>query len=64
MVFPDDTIRYWHDKAGREVDFSRARQRHQVDAIECKWDPGAFDATSLKLFPSQYPKGRNYLLTH
>ena len=59
--FPDDTIRYWRDKAGKEVDFVRVRQRDEVDAIECKWNPGAFDATALKVFRAQYPKGRNYL---
>ncbi len=45
------------------MDFIRTRQRDQVDAIECKWDAAAFDATALKVFRSQYPKGRNYLVT-
>jgi len=61
--FPEQPVRYWRDKAGREVDFVLALRRDEVDAIECKWDPGAFDSSSLKVFRSCYPKGRNYLLT-
>jgi predicted AAA+ superfamily ATPase len=61
--FPDTPIRYWRDKPGREVDFVLARRRDEVDDIECKWNPGAFDGSALKLFRSYYPKGRNYLVT-
>jgi len=61
--FPDTPVRYWRDKAGREVDFVLAHRRDEVDAIECKWDPGAFDSSALKLFRSYYPKGRNYLVS-
>ncbi len=61
--FPEHPVRYWRDTAGREVDFVLAPRRDQVDAIECKWDPGAFDSSSLKIFRSYYPKGRNYLIT-
>ena len=61
--FPDVLVRYWRDKAGREVDFVLAHRRDEVDAIECKWHPGGFDSSSLKIFRSYYPKGRNYLVT-
>ena len=61
--FQDTPVRYWRDKTGREVDFVLAHRRDEVDAIECKWDPGAFDCSALKLFRSYYPKGRNYLVT-
>ena len=61
--FPDDTIRYWRDKAGNDVDFVRVRQRDEVDAIECKWNSAAFDSASLEVFRSYYPKGRNYLVS-
>ena len=61
--FPDMSIRYWRDKAGREVDFVLAHRRDEVDVIECKWDPCAFDSVALKLFRGYYPKGRNYLVT-
>jgi uncharacterized protein len=61
--FSDTQVRYWRDKAQREVDFVLARGRDAVDAIECKWDPTTFDATSLRTFRSHYPKGRNFLVT-
>lgn len=60
---PDTPVRYWRDKAGREVDFVLASRRDEVDAIECKWDPAAFDSAALQLFRSHYPKGRNFLVT-
>ena len=61
--FPDTPARYWRDKGGREVDFVLAHRRDEVDAIECKWDPGTFDSSAIKVFRSYYPKGRNYLVT-
>jgi predicted AAA+ superfamily ATPase len=61
--FPDIPVRTWRDKQGREVDFVLPRRRDEVDAIECKWDPGAFDSSALRLFRSYYPKGRNSLVT-
>jgi predicted AAA+ superfamily ATPase len=61
--WPDTPARYWRDKAGNEIDFVLPRNREAVDAIECKWNPQAFDATALALFRSYYPKGRNYLVT-
>ncbi|HOY58340.1 MAG TPA: ATP-binding protein [Verrucomicrobiota bacterium] len=60
--FPDTTIRYWRDKAGREVDFVLAHSRDRVDAIECKWDPRSFDSAALQTFRSYYPNGRNYVV--
>ena len=61
--FPDTPVQYWRDKDGREMDFVLAHRRDAVDAIECKWNPGAFDSSSLKVFRGIYPKGRNYLVT-
>ena len=60
---PDVPVRYWRDKSGHEVDFVLARRRDEVDAIECKWSPNAFDNRSLAVFRSYYPKGNNYLIT-
>ena len=60
---PDTQVRYWRDKGGREVDFVLPHRRDEVDAIECKWDPGAFDVSALRVFRGFYPKGRNYLVT-
>jgi predicted AAA+ superfamily ATPase len=59
---PDEPVRYWRDKAGREVDFVRARARDAVDAYECKWNPGDFEVDGLKAFRSHHPKGNNYLI--
>ena len=61
--FPDEPVRYWRDKLGREVDFVLVRRRDEVDAIECKWNPAAFDRSALEVFRSHYPKGRNYLVS-
>jgi hypothetical protein len=55
-------VQYWKDAASREIDFVIARNRDEVDAIECKWDPARFDATSLKVFRTYYPKGNNFLV--
>lgn len=56
-------IRYWRDKAGREIDFVVPRSRDAVDAVECKWDPARFDPAALKVFRSYYPNGKNYLVS-
>ena len=61
--FPDTPVQYWRDKGGHEIDFVLAHHRDAVDAIECKWNPDAFDSTALKVFRDYYPKGRNYLVT-
>lgn len=60
---PNTPIRYWRDKSGNEIDFIIPRSREAVDAIECKWNPAAFDASALKAFRSFYPNGQNYLVT-
>jgi len=60
---PEQAVRYWRDKGGHEVDFVLAPRRDEVDAIECKWSPAAFEPESLRIFRSIYPKGRNYLVT-
>jgi len=56
-------IHYWRDASGREIDFIIGRNRNEIDAIECKWDPQAFDPAALKVFRSYYPSGNNYLVS-
>jgi hypothetical protein len=34
-----------------------------VDAIECKWQPDAFETRGLTAFRASYPRGRNYLVS-
>lgn len=60
--FPEAPLHYWRDKAGREVDFVIVRNRDEVDAIECKWDPAQFAPAGLQTFRSWYPRGANYLV--
>jgi predicted AAA+ superfamily ATPase len=59
---PDSPPLYWRDKSGREIDFVIPRERDCVDAIECKWNPDAFDPAPLAAFRAIYPQGRNYLV--
>ena len=61
--FPDMPVRYWRDKAGRELDYVLTHRRDEVDAIECKRDAASFDSFSLEVFRSYYRNGRNYLVT-
>jgi len=61
--WPDESLRYWRDKTGHELDFVRTRGRDEVDVYECKWKPDEFDARALTVFRGYYPKGSNYLLT-
>jgi hypothetical protein len=61
--FPDAPVRHWRDKVGREVDFVPARRRDEVDAIECKWDPRAFDSAAPQVIRNCCAKGRNVLVT-
>ncbi|MBM4080873.1 MAG: DUF4143 domain-containing protein, partial [Planctomycetes bacterium] len=61
--YPDATLHYWRDAAGREIDFAIPRSRDRVDVVECKWNPQDFDPAALKVFRSYYPGGRNYLVS-
>jgi len=60
--FPDRLPRYWRDKKGHEIDFVIVHDRDAVDAIECKWDPTAFDPGALAAFRELHPHGRNFLV--
>ncbi len=55
------TIGYWRDKSGRELDFVLKRPQGIVDVYECKVNPDNFEPEGLKVFRSQYPKGRNFV---
>jgi uncharacterized protein len=56
-------IHFWRDKQQREVDFVVPRGRDSVDAIECKWNPEAFESRGLGAFRDQYPSGKNYVVS-
>ena len=55
-------IHYWRDKRGHEVDFVMASQGKPPLAIECKWSAANFDATNLRSFRAEYPRGENYVV--
>jgi predicted AAA+ superfamily ATPase len=56
-------IQFWRDKQQREVDFVVPHGREAVDAIECKWNPEAFETRGLAAFREHYPKGKNYVVS-
>jgi predicted AAA+ superfamily ATPase len=56
-------IHFWRDKQQREVDFVVPRSRDAVDAIECKWQPDAFEPRGLAAFREHYPKGNNFVVS-
>lgn len=60
---PVPRVHFWRDKQQREVDFVLPRTRGTCDAIECKWRASSFDPKSLAVFRSQYPSGRNFVVT-
>ncbi len=63
VSIPVARIHYWRDKQQREVDFVLPRSRDLVDAIECKWNPDAFEPRSLAVFREAYPRGRNLVVS-
>src|SRR6266568_364705 len=56
-------IHFWRDKQQREVDFIVPRGRDAADAVECKWEPEAFQTRGLASFRERYPKGKNYVVS-
>jgi predicted AAA+ superfamily ATPase len=62
LACPVPKVHFWRDASGREVDFVVPAQGGKVDAIECKWNPDAFESNALKIFREAYPQGRNLVL--
>ncbi|MBI4584233.1 MAG: ATP-binding protein [Planctomycetes bacterium] len=58
-----EAIHFWRDKQKREVDFVIPRSRGACDAFECKWDAASFEVKGLAEFRSNYPKGRNFVVS-
>jgi len=56
------TIHFWRDKSQREVDFVVPQPRGACDAIECKWDPDAFDSRGIRALRAVHPRGRNFVV--
>lgn len=59
----DDSIFYWRDKSGREIDFVVRRGRERVDTIECKINPEKLTTTATEVFRGYYPEGDNYVVS-
>lgn len=57
-------IRYWRDKARREVDFVLTGRGRDPVAIECKWSADRFEADGITAFRKIHPKGENYVVAH
>lgn len=57
-----ETLHYWRDKAGHEVDFVLARRGRPPMAIECKWSAGDLSVVNLRAFRSRYPAGENIVV--
>jgi predicted AAA+ superfamily ATPase len=56
-------IFYWRNKQKQEVDFILPGEREKSLAIECKWNPDAFNIQGMKTFRENHPLGENVLLS-
>jgi len=59
----DQSLYYWRDKSGREIDFVIKGSRQRADAVECKINPDDFSPANLAVFRSLYPAGGNFVLS-
>lgn len=59
----ENNLFFWRDKSGREIDFVIKKDRHNVDAFECKVNPANFSLKTLKVFRETYPHGRNICIS-
>ena len=60
---PDQSVHYWRDLRGHEVDFVIARRGQRPVAIECKWSARqSDDLPGLLAFRRAYPQGDNLLV--
>ncbi len=61
-VLQGESVHYWRDKAGHEVDFVLRRRGQPPLAIECKWSAGEFRAGNLRAFRTHHPDGENLVV--
>ncbi len=59
----ENNLFFWRDKSGREIDFVIKKDRHNVEAFECKVNPANFSLKTLKVFRETYPHGRNICIS-
>ena len=53
---PSQTIHFWRDKNGKEIDFVFNDAGHGITAIECKWTRNRHNSKNLDTFRSYYPR--------
>lgn len=58
-----DSLNYWRDKSGHEVDFIWKRRGRPPIAMECKWQGDQLDPSSLKSFRGRHHEGENILIS-
>ena len=56
------SIQYWRDKQGHEIDFIYQPRTGDPVTIECKYTDGNFSPRNLKAFRKRYPKGKNFVV--
>jgi uncharacterized protein len=56
------SVCYWRDKRGHEVDFVLPAASGSATAIECKWSTQGFDPQNLRSFRLRHPDGENWLV--
>jgi predicted AAA+ superfamily ATPase len=59
---PLQTVNYWRDKDGHEIDFVLVPHGKPPVAIECKWSWQGADLRNLRSFRRRYPEGQNWLV--
>jgi predicted AAA+ superfamily ATPase len=59
---PAETVNYWRDKRGHEIDFVLTKGGNVVFAIECKWSYEGFDPKNLIAFRGHYQGGKNFVV--
>ena len=58
----DDSIFYWRNKNGREVDFVARRENGRLDTYECKINPADIHPGGTIAFRRRYPIGRDFIV--
>ena len=68
-----NTIHYWRDKQGHEIDFViHNKKTNELTAIECKFTSASLSksrsnntalSTNIEAFRRHYPQGKNYIVS-
>lgn len=58
-----ESVFYWSDKYGNEVDFVVKGFHEEVHTFECKINPDKYSWAAITKFRNYYPNGRNFCLS-